>query len=249
MSSIVYHTNFQRLGVLFSGGVDSTTIIGEVSKTQPSVDIYPISFDDNSANYRTRRSIAVEQVVSHYQLQTNHYCIRTYDSEFLRMKGTFGLIPGYKFSMQIAAMSYCQSLGIQALAMGYCKENDEYPYTFKDEQVEYIDKIAMLYNEIYDANIKISLPIINLNKSDIVHIAINNEVPLEKTISCRATAFGGLVHCGKCLPCHSRRSGFIAAGVEDPTVYHYSIDYMEKVEMETVGTVIVSPHDRYNKES
>jgi len=249
MSNIVYHTNFERLGVLFSGGVDSTTIIGEVHKTQPETEIYPISFDDNSANYRTRRSIAVEQVIGHYQLQQNHYCIRTYDSEFLRMKGTFGLIPGYKFSMQIAAMSYCQSLGIQALAMGYCKENDEYPYTFKDEQVEYLDKIATLFNEIYDADIKISLPYIDLNKSNIVSISWINDVPLEKTISCRSTTFGGLVHCGKCLPCHSRRVGFKEASIEDPTIYHFSSEHMEKVEMETVGTVVVSPHDRYNKES
>ena len=245
MSNVVHHTNFQRLGVLFSGGIDSTTIIGEVYKRQKSTEIYPISFDDNSANYRTRRSVAVEQIIGHYQLQTNHYCIRTYDSEFLRMKGSFGLIPGYKMSMQIAAMAYCQSLGIQALAMGYCQENDEYPYTFKDEQVAYIDKIASLYNEIYDADIKISLPYLDLHKQDIINIADFTNTPLEKTISCRSTTFGGLVHCGRCQPCHSRRAGFIASCAEDPTIYHYSSDQMEKVEMETVGTTIVSPHERY----
>lgn len=241
--AIVFHTDFSKIAVLFSGGVDSTTIIGEA--IYHGSEVYPISFDDNSANYRTRRSIAVEQIISHYQLQKNHHIIRTYDSEFLRMKGTFGLIPGYKMSMQIAAMAYCQSLGIPALAMGYCKENDEYPYTFKDEQIEYLEKIADLYNTIYDARIDISLPYIGLHKHDIVGIANLHKVPLEKTISCRSTTFGGLIHCGKCLPCHSRRSGFIASGINDPTIYHYSKEYMEEVVMETTGTVIVNPHDRY----
>lgn len=244
--AIVFNTDFKKVAVLFSGGIDSTTIIGEA--VHQGTDVYPISFDDDSANYRTRRSIAVEQVIGHYQLQKNHHVIRTYDSEFLRMKGSFGLIPGYKFSMQIAAMSYCQSLDISVLAMGYCKENDEYPYTFKDEQVEYIDKIASLYNAIYDANIVISLPYIGLHKHDIVGIANLHKVPLEKTISCRSTTFGGLIHCGKCLPCHSRRSGFKEAKIDDPTIYHYSDQVMEKVEMETIGTVIVSPNTRYISE-
>mgnify|MGYP001449143744 CR=1 FL=1 len=210
-----------NVAIMYSGGADSSTIIGELMADRTGLigQIYPIVFDDDSTNFKTRRMVAIEQVVQHFGLYRNLQIVRSYNIELLRQKDTFGFIPGWKLSLQIAAMAYAQSLNCSTLYMGYCKENEEYPYTYKDELADNIHKAAKLYNSIYDADIKIVLPYIDMYKKDVIAKGIEIGVPYDKTISCRATQFGGLIHCGKCLPCKSRIQAFEAAGVNDPTIY------------------------------
>lgn len=230
-----------KAAVMFSGGIDSSTIVAMlVDRMNKGMleEVRLIAFDDDSTNWRTRRSIAVEHVAQYFSLYDKLHIIRAHNSEEFRFKGTFGLIPGYKMSMQLSCMAVCQKYGIQQLYMGYCKENDLYPYTFKDEQPENIQEIAELYNKIYDADIEIHLPFLHNTKDEIIIEADNLDFPLEKTISCRATRYGGLLHCGTCLPCKSRINGFIAAGIDDPTDYWNKNGAEERVVYEHIGTQI-----------
>lgn len=217
--------------IMYSGGIDSSFIIASLIDEQKQNDakfeIYPLAFDDDTLNFKLRRSIAIEQITQHYGLYRNLQWIRTYDIEKLRQNDSFGFIPGWKLVLQMTAMAHAQSLQCDKLYMGYCRENEEYPYTYKDELQDNIFEAARLYNKIYDANITIELPLIDLTKEEIIARAWKLGMPLEKTISCRATHLGGLMHCGKCLPCKSRIKGFdlaIAAfddpNLKDPTMYY-----------------------------
>lgn len=229
-----------KVAVLYSGGLDSSTIFGELVELEKkgTIDkVYLLSFDDDSTNFKTRRSIAIEQVAQHYGMYDRVKFIRMYRSEELRGTDTFGFIPAYKLSMQIAAMGYCQKLGVSRLYMGYNRENNDYAYTFKDELEHNIIAAAKLYNEIYDSNIEIVNPYLEMTKAEIILIGNNIDVPFEKTISCRATRFGGLVHCGRCLPCHSRMNGFKTANIDDPTDYWYTDGQIEKVVYGKEGTI------------
>lgn len=235
----------KNAAIMYSGGADSSTIIGELMHPRSfmhvfGAKVYPLVFDDDSTNFKTRRMVAIEQVTQHYGVYREMHVIRSFNIELLRQRDAFGFIPGWKLSLQIAAMAYCQTLNCDVLYMGYCRENEEYPYTYKDELEENIHKAAELYNKIYDADIEVVLPYMSMTKSEIIKRGIDLGVPYEKTISCRATQFGGLIHCGKCLPCKSRIKGFDEAGVPDPTIYWNRNAVPDPVVFGSVGTTTLA---------
>lgn len=229
----------EGVGIMFSGGIDSSLIAG-IIKDYTDTPVYLFAFDDDSVNYKTRRIIAIEQIAQHYGLYDNLKIIRMHRNEELRQRDTFGLIPGYKLSMQIACMSYCQKYGIDRLYMGYNRENTEYyTYTFKDELTVNIKAAAELYALIYDYKVHIDIPFENVKKADIIRLGVAAKFPFEKTISCRETRFGGLTHCGHCLPCQSRWEGFELAGVKDPTEYYDKRPFdMSKLVVADKGAVL-----------
>jgi len=57
-------------------------------------------------------------------------------------------------------------------------------------------------------------------KSDIVKLGNELGTPFHTTWSCYK---GEEDHCGICPTCRSRREGFVAAGIEDPTKYASNI--------------------------
>lgn len=63
---------------------------------------------------------------------------------------------------------------------------------------------------------QIRTPLIYKRKAEIIALGAEMHAPLADTWSCYA---GGEYHCGTCPTCRARRDGFIAAGVDDPTVY------------------------------
>ena len=63
--------------------------------------------------------------------------------------------------------------------------------------------------------IEIKTPLIGLKKSEIIHLALKLNVPLEWTWSCYR---GDQTPCGTCDSCLLRSEGFKAAGVEDPAL-------------------------------
>ncbi|MEA1955725.1 MAG: 7-cyano-7-deazaguanine synthase QueC [Campylobacterota bacterium] len=67
-----------------------------------------------------------------------------------------------------------------------------------------------------ETNITISMPLVNLKKSQIVQKALDLEVPLRITWSCYKNEDKA---CGVCDSCRLRLNGFKVAGVKDPIVY------------------------------
>jgi len=61
--------------------------------------------------------------------------------------------------------------------------------------------------------IKISAPLINLSKKEIIKLGLKLGVPFEHTWSCYS---GGRLPCAKCDSCLIRKRGFKEAGVKDP---------------------------------
>ncbi len=67
-----------------------------------------------------------------------------------------------------------------------------------------------------ETNIIISMPLVNLKKSQIVQKALELDVPLKFTWSCYKNEDKA---CGVCDSCRLRLNGFKKAGVQDPIVY------------------------------
>ncbi|TKX31021.1 7-cyano-7-deazaguanine synthase QueC [Campylobacter aviculae] len=83
---------------------------------------------------------------------------------------------------------------------------------------EFIEKAESFINNGTSKNFKVSLktPLINLNKGQIVELALKENVPLELTWSCYESNDEA---CGECDSCLLRLKGFKKAGVKDRIKY------------------------------
>ncbi len=124
---------------------------------------------------------------------------------------------------------------ITALAIGSIKDSDDayiyfgahaedaHNWAYADCTPEFIGAMA---NAIYVGTyhrVRLRTPLEWLNKSQIIEIGTQLNVPWVLTWSCYA---GGVKHCGICATCRARHDGFIAAGIKDPT--EYDVDLMNE---------------------
>ncbi len=65
-------------------------------------------------------------------------------------------------------------------------------------------------------DLRLLAPFLSVDKTAIVRIGDELEVPFARTWSCYE---GGELHCGACGTCVERREAFALAGVQDPTDY------------------------------
>lgn len=91
-------------------------------------------------------------------------------------------------------------------------EGDAYP----DCRLDFVGAMAAaVYIGTYH-KIKLSAPLIELYKWQIVQWGVSICVPYEMTWSCYK---GEDLHCGVCPTCRARKAGFADAGLDDPTLY------------------------------
>jgi len=94
---------------------------------------------------------------------------------------------------------------------------------YPDCRPEYIQSFESMANlatksAIEGNKVTIHAPLINLSKQDIIRTGIALGVDYSMTVSCYQADEAGLA-CGICDSCHIRHTGFIAAGIKDPTSY------------------------------
>ena len=91
-------------------------------------------------------------------------------------------------------------------------------FIYPDCRPEFVRAFAAMINLAVEglASIEIITPFLSMNKTDIVRLGDELQVPFERTWSCYK---GGAVHCGTCGTCVERREAFAQAQVADPTAY------------------------------
>ena len=87
---------------------------------------------------------------------------------------------------------------------------------YADCSPEFADAMDKAINIGTYGNITVNRPLINLNKSGVVKIGLELNVPYELTWSCYE---GGEKQCGTCGTCIDRKAAFEANGVKDPVEY------------------------------
>ncbi|MBZ7938944.1 7-cyano-7-deazaguanine synthase QueC [Campylobacter sp. W0014] len=113
------------------------------------------------------------------------------------------------------AGSLAEKENCESIFIGVVEEDGSgYP----DCTCEFIEKAESFINNGTSKNFKISLktPLINLNKGQIVELALKENVPLELTWSCYESNDEA---CGECDSCLLRLKGFKKAGVKDRIKY------------------------------
>jgi 7-cyano-7-deazaguanine synthase len=94
---------------------------------------------------------------------------------------------------------------------------------FKDASKNYIDKLNRLFKEgcllCNDGQAyQILLPLAEMNRKQIIKLAIDLKAPIELTWSCHRE---GSVHCGECYACRQRIDAFDLLGLKDPAFFFF----------------------------
>ena len=205
--------------ILLSGGLDSSTVTGIAKSSKAK--IYGLCFDYGQRHKKELYSAL--KIAKYFEIE--EFKVVKLDlslwggssltdrKQEVPMNGinlnnipnTY--VPGRNTIFISVALSYAEAINADLIGLGVnALDYSGYP----DCRPDYIDKFQQLSNLANkrgrDNNpIKIWTPLIDLNKEDIIQIAFENNVPLEKTWSCYS---GGLEPCGKCDSCRIREAAF-----------------------------------------
>lgn len=107
------------------------------------------------------------------------------------------------------AASYADSYDYDYIVFGANKEEGT---TFPDNTQEFIDRLNATFEYSTLKQPKAYAPLINLDKNDIVKVAVEKKIPLELTRSCYSAKEK---HCGKCESCTRLKRALSENNCED----------------------------------
>ena len=197
--------------LLLSGGIDSTTLLAKLRKDGYS--IIAISFDygqkhrleleyakQNCNHYKVDNHIIIQLDKVLFQssaLVNRQVDITTYEGETLPKGQVNAYVPFRNLVFISMAMSLAETMNISEIYLAFNKDDSQ---NFWDCKPHFVDKINALSSS---TNIKIQTPFINLSKIQIVKLAHQLDVDLNKTITCYQP--NEAVECGVCLSCITKQ--------------------------------------------
>lgn len=189
--------------ILLSGGLDSLMCLA-LAKEEYNCEL-ALTFDYGQKAFE-REKVASEKICKYYGLE--HKVIKL---DFLKeitqtslvsddevpqdydMKAVW--VPNRNGLFLNIAASYADSYGYDYIIIGANKEEGE---TFPDNTLEFAQRVEKTFEYSTLKQPKVLVPLISMDKDDIIQKAIELKVPLELSHSCY---LGGEKNCGKCESC------------------------------------------------
>jgi len=217
--------------LLFSGGMDSTTLLG-LLKSQGD-EVLCVSFKYGSM-HESAEGHAALQIARHYLVAREIVTI----SEVLWAGGKSALlnqadmpqgeyqdaetegpsstvVPFRNAVMLSHAVAMAEARGYDQVAIAN-HANDYAHWAYPDCSPEFIGAFTAATYAGTAGKVRLMSPFMYKTKEEIVKLAHNLMVPLGMTWSCYR---GGAKHCGRCPTCVERISAFVNAGYIDPVGY------------------------------
>lgn len=213
----------ETIGVLASGGLDSSILVGHLLRQRRRVRPFYIR---TGLHWQAGELPALERFLERVATNDLAPLVRLdlpladlYNGHWsLTGKGIPGadspdeavFLPGRNALLAVKAAVWCQLHGVGELALaplGTSPFDDASPAFFRDFQA------AINHGGL--AQVRLLRPFGELNKRQVM--LLGRELPLELTFSCIAPLEG--LHCGRCNKCAERRAAFREAGIDDRTEY------------------------------
>ena len=216
--------------ILLSGGLDSITVLAKAKKQ--GYECYALSFDygqrHNAELYAAREIAEDYQVVAHKiinlglgsiggsALTDDHIAVPNTPQQGIPVT----YVPARNTIFLSFALGWAEVLKANDIFIGVnAIDYSGYP----DCRPEFIKAFQTLANLATKAGvegeeIKVHSPLIEMSKAEIIKQGLALGVDYKKTVSCYSADKAGRA-CGVCEACRLRKTGFIDAGVEDPTCY------------------------------
>ena len=202
----------ETTAVLFSGGIDSTVLLGCL--LQRGNRVQPI-YIRTGLFWEAVERTAAERVLDHLRRQYGRRLarLRTLDMPVGDLYGEHWsatghgvpdessaddavYLPGRNPLLLLKACLWCTSASIRQLALGTLCHNP-----FRDATEEFFTAFEDMLVQATGTRIEILRPFRNMAKSQI--LTLIEGLPLEQTFSCLAPVDGR--HCGRCNKCGERR--------------------------------------------
>ncbi len=215
--------------VLFSGGLDSTTMLAMIKSDGYEITALTI-------NYNQRHVSEIEfSKKSLSQLQINKQII--FDLDLSKIGGSAltddipvpidsndniptTYVPARNTIFLSLASSFAERLNISDIFIGAnIIDYSGYP-DCRPEFIKSFEKTINLGTKlgVEGSHIRIHTPLIKMTKAEIIRKGHSLGVDYSLTLSCYNPTDSGLA-CGKCDSCKFRKDGFKNAGLSDPTKY------------------------------
>ena len=205
--------------VLLSGGLDSSTVTGIAKKAKAN--IYGLSFDYGQRHKKELNSAVI--IAKHFEIQEfkiikldlslwggssltdTQKDIPTDGIQNNKIPNTY--VPGRNTIFISVALSYAEAIDADYIGLGVnALDYSGYP-DCRPDYIKKFQELAQLSNKRGRENnpIKLWTPLIDFNKEEIIELAFENNVPLNKTWSCYS---GDSKPCGKCDSCRIRDKAY-----------------------------------------
>lgn len=217
--------------ILLSGGLDSTTCLA-IAK-EKGFSCYALSFFYGQRH--ASELAAAKRVAQHFSVE-DHRIVNLDIGQFGGSALTDASIkvPHYEGSDDIPityvparntiflaiALGYAETIGAKDLFIGVSAiDYSHYP----DCRPEFLTAFQNLANLATKAGVEghpltIHAPLLNLSKAETIVKGMKLGVDYSLTVSCYQATQSGKA-CGNCDSCSLRKSGFLSAGLLDPTSY------------------------------
>jgi 7-cyano-7-deazaguanine synthase len=223
-----------RAVVLFSGGLDSTTVLALAQHA--GRECYALTVDYGQ---RHRAELAAAANIARARKVAEHRVVTVDFGQFggssltdpavpvpehqttspVAIPNTY--VPARNTVMLALALGWAEVLQAGEIHLGVnAVDYSGYP----DCRPAFIAAFEQLANLATKAGVektqtmRLVTPLIAWSKAEIVQAGTALNVEYAQTVSCYQAATDGAA-CGRCDACHFRREGFLRAGVDDPTRY------------------------------
>jgi len=215
-----------RTVVVFSGGLDSTTLLYQLKTAGHEVAALAVNYGQRhgrelfcakvicqniNVKLTTLDIPELAQIFGDNSLSDANATVPTGAYEPGSMQQT--TVPNRNMILLSLATGWAISNNYQAVAFGaHSGEYTPYP-DCRPEFAAAMNEAAQLCDW---QPIRILAPFVSWSKSDIVRRGSELNVPFDETWSCYV---GGEKHCGRCGTCLDRKLAFEKSGINDPTIY------------------------------
>jgi 7-cyano-7-deazaguanine synthase len=211
------------IGVLASGGLDSSILIGHLLREGNQVQPFYIrtgvqwQTEELAGLERFLRTVATEALAKLVVLELplkdlydGHWSLtgdRVPDAD---SPDEAVFLPGRNALLLVKAAVWCQLHGIGELAMAPLGTSP-----FGDASAAFFRDFEAAVNHGGEGRLRLARPFGEMNKRQVM--SLGRGLPLELTFSCIAPARG--LHCGRCNKCAERQAAFRDADMPDGTEY------------------------------
>lgn len=219
------NTSFDSIVIIFSGGMDSGTLLWDLYTIAPWREIHALTFDYGQRHKReiecAKRFIKECDNVTHKVISLDVLndvapsCLTqpsmevphgAYDGDNMRTT----VVPNRNMVMLSLAISYAIGIGAGNVYYGaHAGDHTIYP----DCRPEFVDAMNIVSKLCDWSPVEIIAPYLNYTKGQIAELGVSIGVPYELTHTCYE---GSYPPCGKCGSCVERAEAFEYAGVPDP---------------------------------